>query len=285
MRPKPNHSTTTGRSSRAPLLRRAALVAGAVAAVLVASIGTSGTSSAEPMPIEVEATATPSTALVGAEVTVQGAITNFRLTSTDGESVVAACGDVEATACGEFPTGSVAIEVDGTKVGSTSLVGDDATFSWSTDELPVGTHELVAVYGGDDWYPGAESAPMSVTITEPVPQEPAPTGSYGDASTTMTATAGGQVTVRGQGWHAESEVTVTMRSEPVVLGVASTDADGAFSRSYGIPADTAPGAHTITLSGMDVDGEPATVVLDLTVLAAGGSTSPAATPESLSFTG
>jgi hypothetical protein len=284
MRPDPNRCTTD-LPSRGALLRRAALVAGAVAALLVDSISSSGTSSAEPMPIEVEASATPSTAPPGTSVTVQGAITNFRLTSTDGESVVAACGDVEATACGEFPTGSIAIEVGGTELGTTSLVGEDATFSWSTDELPVGTHDLVAVYPGDDWYPAAESAPMRVTITETVPQEPAPQGSYGDASTTMTATAGGQVTVRGQGWHAESDVTLTMRSEPVVLGVASTDVDGAFSQTSRIPVGTAPGAHTITLSGTDVYGDPATVVLDLTVVAPGGSTSPAATPESLSFTG
>ncbi|MFN7149264.1 MAG: Ig-like domain-containing protein [Microthrixaceae bacterium] len=281
-------ATPSAGTSRRPLLRRALLVGGAVVALVVASIGVSGTSSAEPAPLEVEATAAPTEALVGATITVEGAITGFGIAAT-GEGVVAACGDVEATACGAFPTGTVAIEVDGADAGSTELQGEeDATFSWSTDELPVGVHEIVAVYEGDDWYGGAESAPMTVTITdpEPDPEPSAPGGSYGDASTTMTATAGGQVPVRGEGWMPETEVTVTMRSEPVVLGVAAVGAEGTFAQTYTIPAGTAVGAHTITLSGAGADGQPASVVLDLTVVAAGTPAARAAqAPSSLAFTG
>jgi hypothetical protein len=271
-------------SARRPVLRRVLLVGGAVVALVVASIGVSGTSSAEPMPLEVAATATPTEALVGATITVEGAITGFGIGSM-GDGIVAACGDVEATACGEFPTGVVAIEVDGADAGSTELQGEEATFTWATDELPVGVHEIVAVYEGDDWYDGAESAPMTVTITEPAPEPTPPGGSYGDASTSMTATAGGQVPVRGVGWMAGSEVTVTMRSEPVVLGMASVGDDGAFAQTYTIPAATPAGAHTITLSGVGADGEPASVVLGLTVVAADTPAARAAAPSSLAFTG
>jgi hypothetical protein len=270
--------------SRRPVLRRALMVGAAVVALVVASIGVSGISSAEPWPLEVEATATPTEALVGSTITVEGAITGFGIAAT-GEGVVAACGDVEATACGEFPTGVVAIEIDGADAGSTELEGEDATFTWATDELPVGVHEIVAVYEGDEWYGGAESSPMTVTITEPEPEPVAPGGSYGDASTKMTATAGGQVPVRGEGWMPESEVTVTMRSEPVVLGMAAVGADGTFAQTYTVPAGTAAGAHTITLSGTGADGQPASVVLDLTVVAAASPAARAAAPSSLAFTG
>jgi hypothetical protein len=270
-------TATTGR----PALRRALLIGGAVLALVVASIGVSGTSSAEPMRSEVDVAieATPSEAIVGTTIEVVGSVTGFRPTVA-GDGTVAACGDVEATACGDWPTGAYTLSVDGESV-QTGELDEDGSVAWSTDDLAVGTHEISLEYGGDDWYePG--SAATSVVITEPAPEPATPGGSYSDASTSMTATAGGQVTVRGEGWMPDSEVTVTMRSEPVVLGMAAVGSDGAFAQTYTIPAGTPAGAHTITLSGVGTDGQPASVVLDLTVLAAGA---PASAPSSIAFTG
>jgi hypothetical protein len=102
----------------------------------------------------------------------------------------------------------------------------------------------------------------------------------------MTVTQGGTVTVRGQDWLADTSVSVTLRSEPVLLGNATAGADGTFTQSYAIPAATPAGAHTITLAGTGADGQPASVVLDLTVVAAASPTArAAAAPSSLAFTG
>ncbi len=271
-------NATTGR----PALRRALLIGAAVVALVVASIGVTGTSSAEPMRSEVDVTvdATPSEALVGTTIEVVGSVAGLRPAVAD-DGTVAACGDVEATACGDWPTGAYTLSVDGESV-QTGELDEDGAVVWSTDELGVGTHEISLSYDGDDWYePG--SGVTSVVITEPAPEPAAPGGSYADASTSMTATAGGQVPVRGEGWMPDSDVTVTMRSEPVVLGMASVDGDGAFAQTYTIPAGTPAGAHTITLSGVGADGQPASVVLELTVLA--GRPATAAAPTSLAFTG
>jgi hypothetical protein len=270
--------------SRRPVLRRALMVGAAVVALVVASIGVSGISSAEPMPapVDVSVEATPATSVVGTTVEIVGEVVGLELTSTS-DGVVAACGDVEATTCGDWPTGDYSLKVAGTEVAAGQL-GESGLVEWSSDELPVGTHKVSFTYEGDHWFePG--SAATSITITEPEPTPATPGGSYGDASTKMTSTAGGQVPVRGEGWMPESEVTVTMRSEPVVLGTAAVGAEGTFAQTYTIPVGTAAGAHTITLSGTGADGQPASVVLDLTVVAAASAARPAAAPSSLAFTG
>ena len=53
-----------------------------------------------------------------------------------------------------------------------------------------------------------------------------------------------------------SPVTVTIRSEPIVLATGFADADGNFSRYVTIPADTPAGSHAITVSGTDANGNP-----------------------------
>lgn len=272
--------------------RRTLLAATGVVALAAATLGSSQVAGARPLiAVEVTATATPTEAVVGETVTVTGTVAAayVELTSDD-DAVVMGCASADdvsvATACPLVPTGDVEILVDDAAAGSATLDGT-AAFSWSTDDLAVGTHQIVVTYSNEEYDEPGESAPMTVTITEPVASTPvpAPTGAYRDGGTSLTATAGGAVTVTGSGWHADSQVTTTLRSDPVVLGTAGVGADGSFAQQYTIPASTPPGAHTITLDGTGPDGQPASVVLSLQVVA--GAEEPVAqdVPRSLSFTG
>ena len=71
--------------------------------------------------------------------------------------------------------------------------------------------------------------------------------------------AGDTLVVSGFNWLPDSNVLLQMFSTAVTLGTAHTDSEGAFTKSVTIPADTAPGQHTIRASGQDLNGEPVTV--------------------------
>lgn len=55
-----------------------------------------------------------------------------------------------------------------------------------------------------------------------------------------------------------SQYTVTMFSTPRRLATGTIGADGVLATTVAIPADTAPGAHTITLAAVGVDGPVST---------------------------
>ena len=80
-----------------------------------------------------------------------------------------------------------------------------------------------------------------------------------------TPAAGGAVTVSGGGFAPATQLTIELHSTPVVLGTTTTDAYGNYSATVTIPADTAPGAHSIVVSGLDPDGAPRSVSVAITV--------------------
>ena len=57
--------------------------------------------------------------------------------------------------------------------------------------------------------------------------------------------AGKTVTVKGTGFAPASTVTITLHSEPVEVGTATTDASGDFTAEVTVPADTEAGDHTV----------------------------------------
>lgn len=81
--------------------------------------------------------------------------------------------------------------------------------------------------------------------------------------------AGAELTVTGTGFPASTEVRIELHSDPVVLGTASTDAQGALRITGAVPAGTAPGAHEIVALAGEV-----TARTPLTVTASGGATAP-----------
>jgi hypothetical protein len=80
-----------------------------------------------------------------------------------------------------------------------------------------------------------------------------------------TVPPGGAVTFSGGGFAPDSLVTVTLFSEPIVLGTTTADDQGNFSITVVLPADVPPGDHHLEASGVDPDGNPLTVTLPLTV--------------------
>ena len=66
-------------------------------------------------------------------------------------------------------------------------------------------------------------------------------------------------------------VTVTLHSDPVLLGTVVTDAAGAFTATFQIPAGVPAGAHHVVLEGVDAAGNPRTVSMPVTI---GASSAP-----------
>lgn len=99
---------------------------------------------------------------------------------------------------------------------------------------------------------------------------------YGPGACTATASVspstvapGGSITVTISGTCANETFTVTLHSTPVTLGTITTNASGAGSGTFTIPANTPAGTHTITVS--DVSGNSGSATLVVTG-AAGTST-------------
>lgn len=104
------------------------------------------------------------------------------------------------------------------------------------------------------------------------PAAPECTLAAGDAE----VVAGETVTVACAGWAPNTEVTATLFSTPVVLGTTVTDAQGRLTQGFTIPADTAPGPHTLRMSGLNPQNVPTNVDLALTVVAPAAAAPPAA---------
>ncbi len=94
-----------------------------------------------------------------------------------------------------------------------------------------------------------------------------PSGCALTVSATSVA-AGGNVTGSGCGLAGGSPVTIPIESTPQVLGTVVTDSAGAFSKTVTIPANLAPGAHTLKATGTDPSGAPLVLSASLTVAAA-----------------
>ena len=58
---------------------------------------------------------------------------------------------------------------------------------------------------------------------------------------------------------ANSQAQVTLNSDPISLGTVTTDATGALNATLTIPADVAPGYHTLSITGTSYSGEPITL--------------------------
>ena len=86
-----------------------------------------------------------------------------------------------------------------------------------------------------------------------------------------TPSPGETITITGQTFQTGSTITLTLHSEPVVLGSATADAAGKMALQATIPADLPLGSHTITADGTAPDGSPLSLSVSLTVVPAAGS--------------
>jgi hypothetical protein len=117
-----------------------------------------------------------------------------------------------------------------------------------------------------------------VTASAPeVPSAPPPTNlvlTTTDGKIT-TAEPGQEITFIGTGFARFSTVTITIYSEPVILGTAVTDGAGAFRKPITVPASLAAGAHSAVAQGVAPDGSPRAMALAITVAESLPQTGPA----------
>lgn len=89
-----------------------------------------------------------------------------------------------------------------------------------------------------------------------------------------SAARGESVIASGSGYRPASTVELTLNSDPIALGSATTDAAGAFEHRFTVPATASLGSHTVTASGADSSGGTRALSAALEV------TDPAAAPGS-----
>ena len=86
-----------------------------------------------------------------------------------------------------------------------------------------------------------------------------------------TPTPGQTISIEGRTFAEGATVTVTLASDPVVIGSAAADASGVVTLQATIPTDTTLGQHTITAVGQAPDGSELSVSVSITVVAADGA--------------
>ncbi len=107
------------------------------------------------------------------------------------------------------------------------------------------------------WLPVARAAAQVCTTAGSAP-----------SVSTSAPTAGGTITVSGDGFAPGASLTIELHSDAVVLATVTADVTGAYSATVTIPADTAAGAHEIVVAGLGPDGQPTTSVVTIDVRAA-----------------
>jgi LPXTG-motif cell wall-anchored protein len=98
----------------------------------------------------------------------------------------------------------------------------------------------------------AQYKPMQITVN--------PT------AVTSCGTDTGQITVATEFWKEGSTVTISLNSDPVVLGTLVADAAGKASATYNLPVGVTAGAHTVTATGTSMEtGVATTLTASITV--------------------
>ncbi len=172
------------------------------------------------------------------------------------------------------PTGTVTFKDGATTLGTGTLDGSgQATFSTST--LAGGSHSITAVYGGDVFYGGSTSSPLTQTVNQS-------SDTTSLASSVNPSTFGQSVTFTATVSGAGATGTVTFKDGATTLGTGTLNggAQATFSTSA-----LALGAHSITAeyggdSNFTASTSPA---LAQNVVASGSTTTIASSPNPSSF--
>jgi LPXTG-motif cell wall-anchored protein len=86
-----------------------------------------------------------------------------------------------------------------------------------------------------------------------------------------TPSPGQTISIEGRTFATGTTVTVTLASDPVVIGSAAADVSGVVSLQSTIPANTPLGEHTITAAGQAPDGSELSLSVSINVVPADGS--------------
>jgi len=174
-------------------------------------------------------------------------------------------------------SGTVAAKGSGTPTGSVSLTGNDGVTHYAgidtlalasgslyaqVDNLPGGTYQLTAVYGGDGTFAASKSAPVMVTVT-PESNTLAAAGwawnpydlNLYPLSSGITVPYGAQILLDAQ--PVSGNATIASQATPATGTVAFTDKLGTVTTTSAQPLNAggvaewstgvfAPGSHTIS---------------------------------------
>lgn len=207
----------------------------------------------------------PSTSVAATPSTAPGAPT---VTATAGTSQI----DVSWTA-GTAGSGIAGYTVTASPGEASCEVGPTATGCVLGGTA--GTAYTVSVVAKGAY--GRNSTPAtSSSVTPTAPPVPAtPPTANAELSTSggkiSSVRPGQQVTVVGTGFAPHSSVTVTVYSDPKVLGSAVADAAGNITLPVTVPADLDPGAHRLVAIGVDGNGNSYALALAVSVPGGGGS--------------
>jgi LPXTG-motif cell wall-anchored protein len=129
-------------------------------------------------------------------------------------------------------------------------------------DLDPGTYTVALSCGyPDSTDPDGNGTPVLIKIT--VPAEPVVPAIDLELELILDQTIDGgglEVPVEGSGLQPGADYTVTLRSDPVVIGTGIVDENGGFAASYPIPANTPDGGHSVTVDSLDTQGNPVSAV-------------------------
>ncbi len=117
------------------------------------------------------------------------------------------------------------------------------------------------------------SATVRTSVAVEAPEIPAtapetPLTLTTDKGRITEAAPGEEITVIGTGFLPFSTVTIVIHSTPTTLGQVTTDADGNFTETVVVPPGLEVGEHSVVAYGVDPDGNPHLLRMDVTVAAA-----------------
>ena len=142
--------------------------------------------------------------------------------------------------------------------------------------VPAGADYVTYISAVDDHgYSGEYVVQQSGVVSLPVIPETVPVKDadlVGATGPITEVTAGATVTLKGSGFAAFSKVQAIVYSTPTELGVFVTDGNGDFEVTVTLPANLPAGKHSLVVAGVDPQGTPRTLRVDVTVTAAGTAT-------------
>jgi hypothetical protein len=190
------------------------------------------------------------------------------VTVTTGEGTLTVTWD--ASSAGSYPIVGYAVGTvwrNGESGGGSELCATGPTVLTCTAPVQPGVKHNVVVYAVDSTDRTSEWTEVTSGV---VPASSALPESDGDLElpdgTTASVPAGKTITVSGSGYAPFSTVTVLIYSEPRILTTVVADMNGDFTVTVTVPADLAPGQHTLVASGVDDMGNLRFVTLPVTVV-------------------
>jgi hypothetical protein len=142
------------------------------------------------------------------------------------------------------------------------------------------TISVVATGAGGTSTPAGPSGEVTPTAPEPPVQVPDTDLDLTTDKGLITTAEPGQVVVFiGTGFAAHSTVTISIYSDPIVLGTVVTDENGDFSKPITIPPGLEEGAHTAVAQGVAPDGTERSMKLAIAVAAEAPAQGPGSTPD------